>query len=434
MKKSGEDNLENFFKKISQNHDLEFREEDWLNLEAQLDKEMPLTFSFWRILKNFWHIILLLILIPVSWVVITQTNSPGKNGLDENSISPLLFQSKGGSLAENGIEENLDKLESNQSSKGKTTAKVKRRQSNSLSKSSSQSLSDNEDNLNNENEQLHVNRQKSEGQQLALASTTIVVENIEKSGYAVLENGARKEGQILNSELHFLTPISPISVLNPGEIPNNFDISSKSEVNPNKKFKPYLSFGAGYSPDFSTVGLGDMISPGSRWTVFTEFSISNRFAINTGVVMVNNKYIALGKDYRPPSKYWKNGIIADETYAECKMIDVPLNIRYNIISKIRHKLFISAGASTYFVLKEDYYFTYSDEYPDDLPTYWGTDKTTIYPFGIINLSLGYQFILTRKSALQLEPFIKIPTTGIGWGNVDLYTIGTYFIYRFRVGK
>ena len=42
--------------------------------------------------------------------------------------------------------------------------------------------------------------------------------------------------------------------------------------------------------------------------------------------------------------------------------------------------------------------------------------------------------IAQKSALQIEPFIKIPTAGIGWGNVNLYTMGIYFMYKYRLTK
>ena len=85
------------------------------------------------------------------------------------------------------------------------------------------------------------------------------------------------------------------------------------------------------------------------------------------------------------------------------------------------------------MLLEDYYFEYEHEDPE-LPHHWGTDKMSKYPFGIINASFGYEYLLGKKSALQIEPFIKIPTTGIGWGDVNLHTIGIYFIYKYRIGR
>jgi hypothetical protein len=146
---------------------------------------------------------------------------------------------------------------------------------------------------------------------------------------------------------------------------------------------------------------------------------------------VNNKYEAYGEDYHAPARYWKKGIVAEEAYGYCKMIDIPLNLRYNFVHSENNMVFVNVGASTYFVTKEDYYFEYEQEDPE-LPTHWGTDKTTIYPFGIINLSLGYEHEFTQRSGFQVEPFIKIPTTGIGWGNVDLHTIGVSFMYKYKL--
>ncbi len=257
--------------------------------------------------------------------------------------------------------------------------------------------------------------------------------NVNEIGYVVFENGASNRGQILYSRLHFLSPIPPKSKLNPRKIQIIHDEQSSSEIKPGKINNSYFSLGVGYSPDFSTVGIGNFIAPGSRWTIIAEYSFLNRFSINTGVVFVSNQYEAYGKDYNAPPKYWKNGIEAEETYGECKMVDIPLNLRYDVLVESRHKLFISGGASTYFLLKEDYYFQYEQDDPD-LPDHWGTDKTTVYPFGIVNISVGYQYMFGRKCSLQVEPFIKIPTTGIGWGNVDLHTIGTYLTYKYRIGK
>lgn len=155
--------------------------------------------------------------------------------------------------------------------------------------------------------------------------------------------------------------------------------------------------------------------------------------MNTGIVFVSNQYEAYGEDYHAPSRYWKNGAVAEQAYGECKMIDIPLNLRYNFFIRNNHQLFISCGASTYFLLKEDYYFEYEQDDPD-LPEHWGTGEMTVYPFGIENISIGYQYLFGNKSSLQVEPFIKFQTIGIGWGNDDLHTIGAYFIYKYRIGK
>lgn len=252
-------------------------------------------------------------------------------------------------------------------------------------------------------------------------------------GYVVSKNGAESIRLSMDYRLHFLVPIVPTSEILESTTPEN--LPEASSINPKVDDVKRASFilGLGYSPDFSTVGIGNFVSPGSRWKLSAEVGFLKRLQLQTGIVLVNNQYEAYGEDYHAPSRYWKKGIVADEAYGECKMIDIPLNLRYNFFIRGKHQIFISAGASTYFVLKEDYYFHYEQDDPE-LPTHWGTEKTTIYPFGIINFSAGYQYMLGRKSALQVEPFIKIPTTGIGWGNVDLHTIGVYFMYKYRLGK
>ena len=52
--------------------------------------------------------------------------------------------------------------------------------------------------------------------------------------------------------------------------------------------------------------------------------------------------------------------------------------------------------------------------------------------GLLNFSLGYEFSPTPKLGIAAEPFIKVPITGIGWGKVDLYTIGGYFTVRYKM--
>ena len=414
MSEQENDNLENFFKERAHHHNLEFDERDWLLLEKQLDKEMPIVRPFWSWLGKYWAIPLLLILLPSGWYsynFIYKSVEESRLQIDEielNSNQELI----------------LNKEESELSTKdGQHSAEI----NNSFYEDSYK---------NQEKEkQNEISPLKSKNNQDALQVQERSEPNLgsEKLGYVGFENGALVDEGIRENGLHFISPIVPVNVLTTPEYPEIMEKTSTNEILPNRKKESGVSVGIGYSPDFSTVGIGHFISPGARWKFLAAYSISNRFYINTGIDWVNNKYEAYGEDYHAPPRYWRKGIEADEAYGECQMVDIPLNVRYNIFLKGNNRLFISGGASTYFLLKEDYYFSYYQEDPE-LPTHWGTDKMTIYPFGIINFSLGYQLQLSGKSSIQVEPFIKIPTTGIGWGKVDLHTLGIYFMYRYKIGK
>ncbi len=422
MSQSGKDNLENFFRKRAQSYNPEFNEVDWLKLKVRLDNELPVSFSFWSSLRKFWYVIMLMIMIPFSWIAFSEFYKSNNNIQSISTSTARHIKAKDEYLKKEknaGINRNSSAIKISDKpiiSEEKIIREKGNIPSFSQENVSGQAISE-----------MSINEDEK-----ALVSD-VPIENTNEMDYAVFENGAEFEGQILNFKLHFLDPIPPNFELDQGNIAVAPYVISKSAFVDNRKSKAYFSLGLGYSPDFSTVGLKNFSAPGSRWNVLAQFSFLRRWSINTGIVFVNNKYEAYGEDYHAPEKYWKNGIAASETYGECKMIDIPLNLRYDIVSKHRHKLFLSAGASTYFVTKEDYYFHYEQD-NSYLPDHWGTEKMTRYLFGIINASMGYEYQVGKQSALQIEPFIKIPTTGIGWGNVDLHTIGTYFIYKYRIGK
>lgn len=412
MKEQNRDSLENFFSEGAQNHNIEFVESDWLNLKSQLDKEMPVGFSLLSFLRKYGIAFLLLLLFPIGWLSYdyfqntdnrTSSDLAGSKDVNMSSIPPNESRTSFDTEKAEDLE-NTDQPHIQEAS----TISESINQSNLIIKDSDQSL-----------------------QWDRVIYQNNIGEESKKIGQVVFEEGANTDRHRSNDQLLFLFAISPTFVIDNASLQKPESIGENNEVIPKKLKTSYFKVGVGYSPDFSTVGIGNFVSPGSRWMAMLEYGFLSRFAINTGVVLVNNKYEAYGEDYHAPARYWKKGIVAEEAYGECKMIDIPLNLRFDFIQNKKNKVFLSAGASTYFVTKEDYYFHYDQEDPD-LPDHWGTDKTTIYPFGIINLSLGYEHEFTQRSGFQVEPFIKIPTTGIGWGNVDLHTIGVSFLYKYKL--
>ncbi len=422
MNDQNKDSLENFFKKGAQNYDIEFREGDWKKMEALLDSEMPVAFSFYAFLKKIWPLVALLLVIPLGWYSIdrfsggsaTQLGAAYQNDIMETSPTTTYDR-----ILE--PQNTRDQLSESQTQAGQEI--ISRNPGNSsLDKIATVATS--------------AKMVKSKNVIQGNAQTEAIEESYESGGFTMTESNEQKT---INSESYansvpgMLIPLFPGSTVGSLEDPGLIEPKPVVENPGNARYRVSFTVGAGFSPDFSTVGLGNFVSPGVRWNFMAEVGVSRRFLINTGVIWVKNKYEAYGEDYHAPPRYWKKGIAADEAYGECVMLDIPLNLRYNILISGRHQFFISGGASTYILLKEDYYFEYGVDDPE-LPQHWGTDKVSVYPFKIVNLSVGYQYQLGRKGALQVEPFIKIPTAGVGWGEVDLHTLGVYFMYKYRIGR
>jgi len=106
------------------------------------------------------------------------------------------------------------------------------------------------------------------------------------------------------------------------------------------------------------------------------------------------------------------------------MWEIPVNVRYNFPSGGKMKWFATAGLSTYLMTKESYNYEATK-----WGTPWGVGKTYTYEtpyhnlFSILNLSVGYEQRLGKIGNLRLEPYLRVPLSGIGTGNLSIMSAG-----------
>jgi hypothetical protein len=120
-----------------------------------------------------------------------------------------------------------------------------------------------------------------------------------------------------------------------------------------------------------------------------------------------------------------------EVRGNCKVIDIPINIRYNFLRGEKYNVFATTGLSSYLMLKEDYKYIYDvdDTY---LRKSWHTSNENKHFFKVYNVSLGYERRLGQKFSLQAEPFIKLPLAGVGFGKIKLLTTGAFVSIKYRL--
>jgi hypothetical protein len=190
------------------------------------------------------------------------------------------------------------------------------------------------------------------------------------------------------------------------------------------KSKSPFSVGIAAGPDLSTVGsLSNFSNPGFKFGIAVEYRIAKNFAISTGVGQANVHYTAQGQEYKPPYGYWTNGIVADQTIADCAILEIPVNLKYDFLQFERSRIYASAGVSSYIMLNEEYQFNYDQNY-GGLVQSWSDKTGTTYWLSNASTSLGYELDILRNWSLRAEPFVKLPLKEVGWGNVELYSVGT----------
>ena len=194
--------------------------------------------------------------------------------------------------------------------------------------------------------------------------------------------------------------------------------------------QPRLYLGLVAAPDVSTVKFAGVGQPLLNAGLTLEYQVTKRLRLGTGVLRATKQYVARREDYD-----W--GAYAGRVYQRnftdvegaCTVLDVPLNLRYDMLAQPRYKVFGSAGLSSFFMQRERYSYAYVE---NNLPQLWKKEAVNEnrHLFSIVNLSVGYERSITPHWGLQAEPYLKIPLGGVGVGKVRLTSGGVFFGIKY----
>ena len=175
-------------------------------------------------------------------------------------------------------------------------------------------------------------------------------------------------------------------------------------------------FGA---PDFSTVRFQSMKGVGTTLGVLLGYSFNDRWAVETGLSLDRKRYYTSGEYFK---KSMPPGYTLLNVDGTCYMWEIPVNVRYNFNKSPGMKWFATAGLSTYLMSKEDYTYQWEANWVTGEGA-WNIHKPSQYWFSIVNLSAGFEQRLGKIGNLRLEPYVRIPLSGIGTGNLPIMSAG-----------
>lgn len=142
----------------------------------------------------------------------------------------------------------------------------------------------------------------------------------------------------------------------------------------------------------------------------------------TGIGYAEKRYETDFANYRPRLR-WDNRVGTPQFVdADCAVLDIPLNIGIDLVQRRHSSWFVSAGVSSYLMLRESYEYHYPPhEY--GYPKQFTLRNQNQHILGIGNLSVGYRHQFSPTLGVTVQPFVKVPLTGIGNGNLKLYSSG-----------
>lgn len=186
-------------------------------------------------------------------------------------------------------------------------------------------------------------------------------------------------------------------------------------------YRPQFALSVLGSTDINGVGSFQGGSQGKGNTVGLLFSVgvSKRFTFSTGAVYSSKPYITGFNNYHTAYQFPTDPL---NVKADCRVLDIPLNVDYSLFGNYRNKLSIGTGLSSYIMLREHYQYNYANTYVTG-PASYTVPNTNKYFLGVLNLQATYQRQLNSKFGLSVQPFMKLPLTNIGAGQVKLQTTG-----------
>jgi hypothetical protein len=157
--------------------------------------------------------------------------------------------------------------------------------------------------------------------------------------------------------------------------------------------------------------------------ILIGYSFTSKWNIEGGIYFDKKYYNSEGKYLNTAKLNLPNNTEIIDVNGDCKMIEVPLNIKYNIKTGV-NKWFVTSGISTYFMKNENYDYTalyYSTgQYVRHHKTY---NNSTNNWLSVFQISTGYSKRLGNLGSLRIEPYIKFPIQGLGIGQLPVLSTG-----------
>ncbi len=174
------------------------------------------------------------------------------------------------------------------------------------------------------------------------------------------------------------------------------------------------------APDINGVGSSfSRAQVGSTTGLMLSMGLGHRFTVSTGAMYAKKPYAASFSQYNPVYQF---KISPTDVYADCRVLDIPINIDYRLYSKGRNMVAVGTGISSYFMLRENYKFDYNAAGAAGPATYSISNKNQ-HIMGVLNVNATYQRRINEKFGLNVQPYMKLPLTNIGYGRVDLQSTG-----------
>ncbi len=190
-----------------------------------------------------------------------------------------------------------------------------------------------------------------------------------------------------------------------------------------------LQIGLLFAPDFSSVSSQSGDKPGSTIGLTADYQFAHRWYIGSGLLLSRKNYAAAPQNYHVPKDYYSRNNMnnVDFIKGSFNMLEVPLNLRYDFSVTGNTLFFATAGLSSYLLSSENCNYYYHSYFAQQLSKNMHYNNEPDYLFSALNLSVGVEMGINNSLSVLVAPYVKVPVRNIGFGQVQLSSVGINFI-------
>lgn len=205
-------------------------------------------------------------------------------------------------------------------------------------------------------------------------------------------------------------------------------VTDKKSKNRESKFYVIVTGGA----DANGVKLFSADKITGRAGLAAGYQLNKNISVQTGFFISNKKYIAGKEDYKTKAGSYWSMVDIKSINANCKVYEIPLQVKYDFTPGKKLNFFTTAGLSSYIMKKEAYYFYYDRSgAAHEAGAYYTGNKSL---FSVLRLSAGVEKKISKNFSVFASPGIAIPLAGVGEGEVKLYSTDLMIGLKFSPSR
>ena len=162
--------------------------------------------------------------------------------------------------------------------------------------------------------------------------------------------------------------------------------------------------------------------PGATMGLIIGYSFNEKWSMESGLLWDTKRVYDNGSYFNPPGYTPTNGITITAVNGKSRLYELPVNMKYTIISG-KHNLFATAGLSSYFMRLENYDYEYTQSGQSGGHNYLSYTNETKDWFSVANFGIGYTHKLGDNGSIRVEPYLKLPLTNLGTANMPIMSTG-----------